>query len=274
MITLLLISIPIIYILQAFKLFLKIPSSRWGILHFLSWLVLGWILLLKLFVQDIVTICQITLNFSRDGQELLDFELKSATRDSLVRAFDVIMKTIHGLIQKSEETVTVKAFMDFTRSNAVKELMVKHLPRLKQGLRTSDTLGPSIPIQTEQTAADADVKGNFNGKYDADPKLLVPVLIKKFAAFDRSDATWDEMRLDLIFMNAKFKNNVNRENVGRLIAFEKHTLDKASTAFASDDLSHELATEFGKVHGEIDTHENRLERILDEVRATKDLIKK
>lgn len=53
-------------------------------------------------------------------------------------------------------------------------------------------------------------------------------MLKKFAIHQGKGDELDQLELDLQFMVNKFKNNINVENIHKLIGFDKKTLNKAS----------------------------------------------
>ena len=69
---------------------------------------------------------------------------------------------------------------------------------------------------------------DLNAIYTQSDPVVAKILLKKFAMHQGKGEELDQLELDLEFMVSKFKNNINVENVHKLIGFDKKTLSKAS----------------------------------------------
>ena len=83
---------------------------------------------------------------------------------------------------------------------------------------------------------------DINSHYLQGEVALVPELLLKYAKKDpRHPNQQDEDRvLDIKFMNDKFHNKINSENIDKLVSYEQITLDKAKEylQFKEEDFTH------------------------------------
>ena len=84
------------------------------------------------------------------------------------------------------------------------------------------------------------IEKDFNARYSQDDKILGPKIIRRFAKKTKRNAKDEEMVLDVKFMLDKFRNKINLDNVGKLIAYEQDTLDKAKESIQSNEQQEEL----------------------------------
>ena len=157
---------------------------------------------------------------------------------------------------------------------AMQELLAKHLSKLgRQG--STDQIHHQISGNNADRENDIIYPDeDFNSKYCHDIKVLAPILLQKYADYKSRNPSLEEMKIDLRFMKEKLRNNTNHENVGRLIAFEKFTLEKASAAFHQEDSDQQVSQEFTKVNQHLDEADGKLKRVLEDVLKVKEHLKK
>ncbi len=105
----------------------------------------------------------------------------------------------------------------------------------------------------------------LNQKYSIkDDLVIIPILLDKFCS-------GEDRKLDLNFMKAKFADNINVENIDKLIAFERSTLDNASTYFLQDN-SNNLFDEIGFCETKVSSMEDKIQLLSNGMKGLKSLI--
>jgi len=221
------------YIEITIHLILGIPVYPTYIMHLFLWILGGPFLLLKLYFQDLYTICIIMLNFKKSGQDLLNFDLEDEARANLVKIFNKMKRVMNQHLANKRDTIEAREFLkgmgviEFADTLAINVADGKG-DDLIGGFATifEKTLGvKQEKTPNELTPAVTTETNPFNQKYSQSEKLIGPLLVMKFA--DENKET-NSLILDLRFMQKKFMNNVNTENVHRLLSFDKNALTKSS----------------------------------------------
>jgi hypothetical protein len=209
--------------------------------NLLLWFVLGIFHLLRLLVQDNMTMAKIMLNFKLEGADLLNFDLEEEARSNLVKIFSKMQRIITQQKYIDEDFVTVAEFLKDMGIVGFTELLGKNL----FGNRIAKKNEQIIPQRTVATAlfkatfasdvSRNDIKGTeanpFNAKYKQKEQILAPVLALRFSM--RDPDTNDHV-IDLNFMRYKLMENLTRSKVHRLISFDKNALVKASHYICAD----------------------------------------
>ena len=253
----LLTTIPLRYIMQGIRLFIRIPRSLAGTKHFLLWMLKGFFLMWKLFYYDLKTIRFVMLDFSRDGEDLLNYQLKAQTRISLVNVFILYLRTVNHFLHKNVNNISVREFTENLKAMQVQEMILNFIGNLLED-------GGSKKNH-HQKSAEISKDGDFNEKYCQSSLELAPLLLSKYVS-SRSTGQ-DEPLLDLQFMHDKIKANLSSEDIGKLVAFEKSTLDKAGEAFTTLlDARIEAKLELEQLHKLISFTEERATRAVEGIR--------
>lgn len=253
------------YLTIGFRIFTRILVSPINALYLPCWLLAGPFLLLKLWIQDIITMCVIMLDFSKGDQELMNFELADTTRGNLIKIFLKMSRAISHETQHSKvKVLSVKKFVDMVGIMSVADVI-------------SDAFyGRGNEDEDEEVKANTkDTFGlDLNAKYCLEEGKILKILISRYATRSkgrRSAISKDNFArdyiLDLELMQKKFKNNINVENIGRLISFEKSTIDLANKFFAqsaedSDDEDKVAEKDLKRVHDSLTSAESNMTRLI------------
>jgi hypothetical protein len=266
--TVLLIMIPFRYFAQLVRLFIRIPFRRSACKYFLMWLIKGLPLLFKLYAYDIRTLWKVLLNFDHDGSDLLNYQLSPQTSIKLIAVFSRILKVINRFRHDGKELVSMKEFLDFEKQFEIQNMVAQYILHL--GDDNSHHNNHNEPKSSREGKSDGQ---GINQKYSQQDMELVPILLEKYSSA-KADKQ-DDMIIDLNFMYEKIRNHLTTEEVGRLIAFEKSTLDKASEAFAPEpDRIKEALEAFDNLHKFIDYTEERAAQAVNKLLAFKQHLKK
>jgi hypothetical protein len=257
-------------------LVLRIFHRKGKNLFFLfCWIFGGPILLSKLFAQDISTMCQVMLSFNKKESNELDYDLNDEARANLVDIFVKFNRIIqHRCTGKNETVVSLKEFEKDYSVISVQEAFLKGFTMLRDDPKSVEK---PFKVSNYRAASSLHIDpayADFNSKYCMPGSVLAPLLLKKYAYSDpRSDNPF-ELKINLLFMFEKCTNNINPENIGRLIAFEKKTQDKAAHGLKRSNDEEEMERDFKEVREGMVGLEARLHRVINEVRISKGLINK
>ena len=248
---------------------------------------------MKLLYLDLKTICSQLLNYSKEDYKVIDCEFTESTKSNLVTVFGKINRVIQQQLQiRKKDRITIHEFTDELGIFAIQDFMVKKLsyhnkqqdPSPSNRRSAHHGTEPNISIKKSATHLQSTTALHFsnledskssdlNSKYMQDEKKLILYLLRKFALADSRSVPIMDMRLSLKFMKEKFKNNIKVENVSRLVAFEKDTLEKASE-FMNPSEEEELMENLKEMKETIGSIDSKMERVLDIIRTTKILINK
>jgi hypothetical protein len=241
------------YIALAWRIFSQIfnyPSSIWLLP---VWIIIGPLFLIMQYLLDNKTMIRIMLNFSEDGRELLNFELGDEARSNLVKIFRKINGTIHHekLVNSSQKTMSLKRFLEC--------LHVRQITDILKNAMGSSAVSEGLD---DGLAGNPDAYGlDLNTKYCLEISRLAHILLKKFANKNEENKEDQELYINLDFMSKKLKNNINVENVNKLISFEKTTLEKAYEYFNRDSGDITINSEVGDMADRVTGLESKIMRL-------------
>jgi hypothetical protein len=253
----LLLIMPMLYALIGFDIIVGMMVYPSNLFYFMAWIFTGPILLTKLFFLDLKTMAGIIFYNPQEKLRLLDFELGDQARANLVNIFQKFNRVIqHELKRDPKPVLTVKEFKNILRIEDVKDELISKITMFTNVLARL-----ALPAQGEESehlsrvktteALEEKSKMDINSHYCQDLGVLIPELLVKYAKRDPRYPTQsdDNLTLNLKFMNDKFYNKINSENVDKLVSYEQGTLDKSREflQFKEEDFTHG----FKKVNGQI-----------------------
>ena len=249
---------------------IRAPVQPMYIVYFFAWAVGGPFLLLKLYVQDVCTMCGVMLNLSTKSDDLLDTTLNESAKENLINIFGKIKAKAQEHLHNNPEQskLTINQFLSML------ELHNIALTILGRAIKDDDKAqkdGKEEDTESEEDEALFGFAAKFNANYNKDENKLIVDLLKKFAIQQgKSDDVLD-MELDLELMLQKFKGNINSDNISKLVGFDMTTLYKANRLINSSSKS-DVKTELIKVKEKIGTMESQIDVILTEIEDLKKLI--
>ena len=234
--------------------------------YLVVWIVGGPYLLIKLFILDITTLCTIILDFSKPPCTLLDFELSQHARENLIKIFHKFNRVLQQQIKTNrKDVISVNEFISNFELLNVQDMLMRKLssPGAFEVMVANGTGNHTTELH------DDEIEKDFNARYSQDDKILGPRIIRKFAKKTKRNAKDEDMVLDVKFMLDKFRNKINLDNVGKLIAYEQDTLDKAKESIHSSEQQEELENRLQTVNGSIDNVQRKVESILSAITEAK-----
>lgn len=234
------------------------------LVYLLTWLLAGPVLLTKLFLQDIATICSILLKMSDSGEELVVFNIEDEARSNVVRIFKKVNRVIvHELHSKESVEITKVKFLELMGIiNVQDHLLFSVMQGTMFAKEESVQKDVDMPMSNDKIFS-----MTLNEKYCLkDDKILAPILLSKFMSSP-------EAKLDLRFMKAKLSGMINVENIDKIVAFEKSTLEKASQYFLMDG-STEIIDEINDCNDQIVSVEGKVLNLVSSVSSLKALVSK
>jgi hypothetical protein len=275
---------------------IQIPSEPIHFLYMFAWLIGGPFLLLKLFLQDNLTMMIIMLNFSNEGDNLNNTSLNENAKRKVIDLFSKINKYAHkhcssgnvkDLASGEGESGALISRPHEDHKNEVtvhKFLEILGIPDIDAAQRKAQFNGENNPDnqdenQEEVEEEDDEVGGSsfaekFNSTYSQDDTKLAPLLLKKFIERGAKSNSTEEQILDLEFMIKKMKGNINNENIEKLIGFDKRTLEKASLLINDVDRDMDVKEEVGKIKGKVEDMDKWLTEVISDIDTIKALVKK
>lgn len=256
------------------------------LIHLISWMVAGPFLLIKLLVLDNVTIAKVMLQFSKEGGELLNFELDDVARANLVTIFSRISRIANR--DKSREYLDIKSFLDemgvisLVDSLGEKAMNGDNDPKLAVATGLFAALSAHVePPQAQQTRLDNETtvppveekdkddddkaSNAFNSKYKQSEDVLAHDFLMKYTT---KHPDTGKLVVDLKFMRDKFKT-ITQENVPYLISFDKKSLMAASIHML-EEVETDLGRQMIHVSKEINKHYDRVGHVLQDLKAVKE----
>lgn len=257
--------------------FIKNPLML--LVHLLVWVVAGPFLLLKLIFLDNYTIAKVMLQFSKEGGDLLNFELDDDARSNLVAIFSKMSRIANR--DKSREYLDIKTFLDEMgviafvdalgdRANDIddhttdpKMLIAKTLFAGLAPQHASTSQDKDTPAEDgNENEDDAPTSNAFNKKYKQSESDLAPEILKKYTV---KHPQTGKLVVDLNFMRDKFKT-ITQQNVPYLISFDKKSLMAASIHML-EEVETDLNRQIIHVSKEINRHNDRIGHILQDLRV-------
>jgi hypothetical protein len=265
----LLINIPLKYIEVIIVRISRIFAHNKGLLYFLVWTFLGWVLLLKLFFLDLWTLIGILLDFNKPSADIDEYELDYVTRKNVLTVFRKFSKAAKLLMKRGFVKCSGRQFLDILNLSKMQQALLS----IVSGLNPSNQLGQSKledgtsePTGNFQPAVTDDIEGlKFKDKYMLPERLLTPLLIRKYSDYTSKYPSFEEMKIDLNFMRNKFKHNLTKDKVHRLVAFDKLTISKASQSFKMSRVV-ELKDDFKQIETQMESMEQKLGRTFGKLR--------
>ena len=264
------------YLFTSLKLFLKIVISPMNALYLLLWIVAGPFFLIKIWYQDVSTMCVIMLSMKKSEPKGVEQELSEHTKKNLVSLFGKFNRIVLNQLQFSTgHIITVRQFLEAMGIINIQDILIK-----KAFSGGDDNGADNLSKSTiKQNAVDITTNIDYletlelNSKYNQDEKILTLHLLKKFAVSESgSNDQLLNMDINLNFMREKFRNNIKVENISRLISFEKNTLDKASE-FLLPSRGEEVEKEISEIHSKMNQVNGKMESILLRIRNSKNLLR-
>ena len=284
----LLILMPVRYLQLLFRIFIQVFSTPINILYFFIWAIAGPFLLLKLYVLDVATMCRIMLDLGAEGEDLLSTDLEAKALENTICTFKKIVRAAlyhlehfeknksgvdHGNQDPGEIKMKISELMQLMGLSKQHKKVMITLAKKVEGAEASEN-SESDSESEDNNTNDDDVGVSFSSKYSAvysqPQEVLVKLMLKKFAMQINQGEEVEDMKVDIDFMLKRVKHNVNLENVHRLIGFDKTTLYKASKLIRKTQEA-DVNTELNVIRERVTKLDNRLEEVLSELNAVKDL---
>ena len=218
------------YITIFLHLLTRIPIRPMNSLYSLVWIPGGIYLFVKLYLKDNYTLLKVLLNFDIRGKDMPNYLLGDDARNELVSIFKKINNAVmHNLNRMNIKRVTIRQL--------IQDIETLEITRTLTQVVDTGIVGPHHPetgnkyLEGERTLTeDIGHIQDIDEFYLQSEHLLLPIILKKYAIIEEGQ----EPILDMEFMRDKLKNRMNVENVDKLIAFEKSTLDRASRYFVQE----------------------------------------
>ena len=264
----LVVNIPLKYVEVLIARISRIFAHSKGLLYFFVWALLGWVLLLKLFFLDLWTLITILLDFNKPSADLDEYELDYPTRKNVLIVFRKFNKAAKLLMKRGFVKCTGRQFLDTLNLTKMQVALLS----IVSGFSSSGQMGQNkqedatTEAHANQPAVPEDIEAlKFKEKYLLPERLLTPLLIKKYSDYTSKYPTFEEMKIDLNFMRNKFKNNLTKEKVHRLVAFEKVTVSRASQFFKMNNVV-ELKEDFKQIDTQMESMELKLGKTFSKLR--------
>jgi hypothetical protein len=267
----LLIMFVIRYIEILLFVLVRAPVKPMYILYFFCWLLGGPFLLLKLYFLDVKTMLVIMLNFSAEGEDLLSTSL---TEDSLANVIFLLKKISREgskFVSKRSakdmnSKITIQQILEYMGlAKSIKKVAKKRFSVANELLKKQQD-AENQDDDEEDEEEDEENAQSFSAKYSAfygqNESKLVPILLKKFAIQEGKSENTDKQVVDLEFMLKKLKNNVNLENVHKLIGFDKTSLDKANRFISDSSSQNDVMTELVNVKDKMQEMDKQIDQII------------
>lgn len=170
----LLILIPLRYIELFMFVLIRAPVQLIYILYTFAWLIAGPLLLLKLYVLDIATMCKIMLGFDQTGENLLNIDLSDEAKNKVVSIFGKINKV--ALYHLNQKKVSVLKFLEYMGMGE----------SISRGVTTVGNLA-SISDNNIDDSEESSEEANdgfgtdLNAIYTQSDTVVAKILLKKFA---------------------------------------------------------------------------------------------
>ena len=274
----LLILMPIRYLEILLFVLIRAPVEPMHILYTFVWIFGGPFLLLKLYFQDIGTMCVIMLDFSEDGEELSDYSLSEEAKKAAVDITKKVaakaasyLSTHQGV---GQHLITIGRFTEYMGyHNLFKSTLKKTAPVLGEIVMKGGI--DNNPNQTEEEEEDENrFKSKLNMTYEQKEEILLPLILRKFAIqLSRSDAV-EDLKIDLNFMLNKLRNNLNSENIYKIIGFDKTTLDRAAKFINDNSKETDVKGELQKIKDRISGMDKQIENVMKDVDAMRTILEK
>ena len=258
-------------------------------IYLFIWIFAGPFLLIKLWIQDNATMCQIMLNMKKEGSDLLNFDLEDDARSNLASIFNKINRIAQR--DKTRDSLDVKQFLNEMGVIAVVDTIGERAQGdgfnpessnnkptnfLANALMAVSVNGGPAEMKTqsgdpEETEDDKNKRNEgsesnaFNEKYKQNESVLAQLLLVKYAS---KNPLSGKMIVDLNFMRDKFKSSISQDAVPHLISFDKPSLMKASIHI-SEEVETDLNRQIITVSKEINRNTERISTILSELSAVR-----
>ena len=269
--------IPIKYVELLFSIVIKILLQPKHLLYLIAWVLLGPLLLLKLYIQDNITMIKITLHFDNKNDDMLDTNLSDETKKKLISIFGKLnIRTIHHLTENPTEVkLTISKFLTKIGMEHIARSMLnkKNSKIIRFGMKT-EKIGNGETEVDEDEEEEPDKLGfaaKLNSTYKKDENKLIVDLLRRFAFQQGKIEDVGNMDLDLELMLEKFKNNINTENISRLIGFDLTTLYNANK-YISNSTEMDVKSEIMRFRTRMNAMEAHVDQILNEAEVLKDMV--
>lgn len=264
----LVVNIPLKYLEVLIARIGRIFAHRRGLPYFFVWLMMGWVILVKLFFLDLWTLITILLDFNKPAEDLDAFELDYPTRKNVLIVFRKFNKAAKMLMKRGFVKCTGKQFIDTLNLTKMQQALLSIVTGFTSGgqMNASKQDDGTTEIGANQPAVSEEIESlKFKEKYMLPERLLTPLLVKKYSDYTSKYPSYEEMKIDLNFMRNKFKNNLTKEKVHRLVAFEKVSVTRASQSFKMSQVV-ELKDDFKQIESQMETMEQKLGRTFGKLR--------
>ena len=227
-------------------------------IYSLVWVPGGIYLLGKLYLKDNYTMITVLLNFTLRGKDLPNYLLGDEARNELVKIFQKINNAAMHNLNRSVKQVTKRQF--------IMDIETLDITRALTQIVDTGFIGPFSQDQDEMKKTDSEkteiddighIK-DIDEFYLQSEKLVLPFILRKYAIIEDGQ----EPILDMEFMRDKLKNRINVENVDKLIAFEKSTLERASRYFVQEN---DYTVEMGV--SDVSSYTDKMEEKLKKLKA-------
>jgi hypothetical protein len=251
----------------------RAPVKPMYILYFFAWMLGGPFLLLKLYCLDVKTMLTIMLDFSAEGEDLLSTSLNDDALKNVIHLLKKISREAsHYMTKKhhkeSSLKISIQKILEYMGlSKSIKKVVKKRFSVANDSLKKLQEAGNNQEDGEEEEEDEEENAQSFAAKYSAyysqNETKLIPVLLKKFAIQEGKSESTDKQVVDIGFMLKKLKNNVNLENVHKLIGFDKTTLDKANRFISDSSSQNDVMTELVNVKEKMSEMDKQIDQIIN-----------
>ena len=266
--------------IQIFVLIMvRIRVNSWHVLYTFARIFGGPFFLIKLGIQDIGTIFNILQKFEDLDENALTTHLSEQSKTNLIKIFALIRKRVYQHIQKhkKEKTVTIARFlaimdMEYLYKDYVGRTIKGIFPDNERG-----TVNDSLKNYIKQTNGEEDFEeecpnlfgysAKLNYEYTKSIDHILVNLLKKFGHEVNSRDVLD-MEINLDLMLNKFKNNINYDNIDRLVGFDLATLQVWIKNIQTTK-DQEIRFEIIKVRDHIDSMINQMDAMIEMIDSVK-----
>ena len=236
--------------------------------YWVAWVLAGPFFLLKLFVQDNLTMCQVLFNLSQED-ELLSTQLSDSTRVHLVEAYSRVYEQAERLRKKQplEEEMSIEAFLKRSGMHKV-VAYYKDKYEKKHSVMEKETGGEEEGEEEREQSLAIGVMRKFDGKYSQEDEELIPIILSKFSPSGGVLSEGMQARVSLKALCEKARGNVSMYDIDRLVGFDLAELNRAYK-LATNKQAREVMDHLAAMRERITGVERKVDTILGEIEKAK-----
>ena len=270
----LLVLLVIRYIEILLFVLIRAPVKPMYILYFFCWIVGGPVLLLKLYVLDVATMIKIMLNFGSEGDDLLSTSLDEESLKNVINLFKKISREAIKFMprkgsKKGVQKISIQKILEYMGLSKASKKIIKRRESIAQSMEQRGNEDEDDVEEDDEENAQS-FKAKYSAFYSQSANKLIPILLKKFAIQEGKSESTDKQIVDLEFMVKKLKNNVNLENVHKLIGFDKTSLDRANRFISDSSKQNDVMTELVNVKEKMQDMDKQIDEIMHIIKELKD----